>query len=298
MARDYIKQPLRIFIAVGHGGPDPGTVNKALGLTEAGINLSIALLMQRDLRRHGVQVKLSRPVDEEDRLKEEIAECNAYNPDFAVAVHTNAGGGTGFEVYYQLEPWEHTKASVEMAQLFDTNVSKYLAVNTRGLKSHANLGWLKQVTVPCILVENFFIDGPRISWYAAPEQLEKLSKAYVRSILEYYGIAYQAESAETLRYQIVNADLSTARNCTCPAILLDGSYYVKLRPFSKSLGMAVYYEDKPGRILLYPPEYYTEDEFRTGVLHIDDFTAIPQPDTVNIPAEEAASWKFDEYSGI
>ena len=136
MARDYIKQPLRIFIAVGHGGPDPGTVNKALGLTEAGINLSIALLMQRDLRRHGVQVKLSRSVDEEDRLKEEIAECNAYNPDFAVAVHTNAGGGTGFEVYYQLEPWEHTKASVEMAQLFDNNVSKYLAVNTRGLKSH------------------------------------------------------------------------------------------------------------------------------------------------------------------
>ena len=46
--RNYNKHPLRIFIGVGHGGYDPGAVNKTLGLTEAGINLTIALLMERD----------------------------------------------------------------------------------------------------------------------------------------------------------------------------------------------------------------------------------------------------------
>ena len=86
--RNYNKHPLRIFIGVGHGGSDPGAVNKTLGLTEAGINLTIALLMERDLKRHGVQVMLSRYTDEDDRLKEEIAECNAYTPDFAVEIHT------------------------------------------------------------------------------------------------------------------------------------------------------------------------------------------------------------------
>ena len=65
--RNYIKEPLRIFIGVGHGGSDPGAVNEVFGLTEAAVNLSIAMLMQKDLRRHGVQVKLSRYTDEEDR---------------------------------------------------------------------------------------------------------------------------------------------------------------------------------------------------------------------------------------
>ena len=68
-----------------------GAVNEKLGLAESGINLSIALLMEHDLKRHGVQVLLSRYTDEDDRLKEEITECNAYNPDFALEIHTNAG---------------------------------------------------------------------------------------------------------------------------------------------------------------------------------------------------------------
>ena len=250
MSRDFKKQPLRIFIGVGHGGPDPGAVNGALGLTEAGVNLSVALLMQRDLRRHGVVVKLSRSVDEEDRLKEQIAECNAFAPDFAVAVHTNAGGGSGFEVYHQLEPWEYAKESMQMAQLFDSNVCRYMAVNTRGLKTNRSLGWLKQVKAPCILAENFFIDGPQAAWYTAPEQLEKLSKAYVRSILEFYGISYQAESAEVLRYQL--ADGEGLRSCTCRKVLIDGANYVNLRQFAESLGFAVHYDEGTGQIQLSP----------------------------------------------
>lgn len=292
--RDYIKNPLRIFIGVGHGGTDPGAVNTALALEEAGINLTIAMLMQYDLKRHGVQVKLSRNVDEEDRLKEEIAECNAFAPDFAVEIHTNAGGGTGFEVYYQLEPWEHSKASLQMAKLFDENVCKYLNVNTRGLKTNRNLGWLKQENTSCILVENFFIDGPRAVWYSQPEQLEKLSKAYVRSILEFFGITYLADSTVTLRYKIVNEDLNTARNCTCPAVFINGSYYVQLRQFSKNLGFAVYYEEQTKKILLYPPEYYTESEFRSGLLKISDFETAMERAMAGLPVEEAETWQFDE----
>lgn len=269
MTRNYNRNPLRIFIGVGHGGADPGAVNHKLGLTEAGINLSIALLMQTDLRRHGVQVKLSRSVDEEDRLKEEIAECNAYAPDFAVELHTNAGGGTGFEVYYQLEPWEHSKPSMEMAQLFDTNVCKYLGVNTRGLKTNRSLGWLNQVQAPCILVEHFFIDGPDAVWYSRPEQLAKLSRAYVRSILEYYGIAYVADGCETLRYQVLGAE-TCAKDYVCPAVLLNGSYYVHLRQMAKSLGLAVYYEETTRKILLYPPEDYTESDVQNRLLKNSD----------------------------
>ncbi len=295
MKRDYIKEPLRIFIGVGHGGGDPGAVNTSLGLTEVAVNLSISLLMQKELRRHGAQVQLSRYTDEEDRLKEKIAECNAYNPDFAVEVHTNAGGGTGFEVYHQLEPWENSKASLAMAKLFDANVQKHLGVKTRGLKTSRNLGWLKEVTAPCILVENFFIDGPKAAWYSKPNQLEKLAKAYVRSVLEFYGIPYQNDQVATLRYQMINEDLTTARTQGCQAVLVNGSYYVNLRQFAKSFGMAVYYEEATKKILLYPPEYYTESEFRSGLLKISDFESTVEKVMAGIPIDEAESWRFDEY---
>ena len=269
--RNYNKNPLRIFIGVGHGGPDPGAVNAGLGLNEAAINLSIALLMQAGLSRHGVQVALSREVDEADRLKEEIAECNAYKPDFAIEIHTNAGGGTGFEVYYQLEPWEYSKASLQMATLFDEYVARYLGVNTRGCKTNRNLGWLNQVQAPCILVENFFIDGPDAAWYSAPEQLRKLADAYVRAILAYYGIPYIAESCRMLQYRLVTDSLQTAQDCVSQAVLIDGSWYVHLRQFAKSLGRAVYYDEATKKIVLYPPEAFTVSDIEQALIKVDDY---------------------------
>ena len=295
MSRNYNKEPLRIFIGVGHGGRDPGAVNEALGLTEAAVNLSIAMLMQKDLRRHGVQVKLSRCTDEEDRLKEEIAECNAYAPDFAVEIHTNAGGGSGFEVYHQLEPWANSKISLQMATLFNASVAKYAGVKTRGLKTNPNLGWLKEITAPCILVENFFIDGPKAAWYCEPVQLEKLARAYTRAILEFYGIPWQNDGLVTLRYQMINEDLTTARTYGCQAVLVNGSYYVNLRQLARSFGMAVYYEERTRKVLLYPPEYYTESEFQQGLLKISDFETPVEKVMAGISIDEAESWYFDEY---
>ena len=82
----------KIFIGVGHGGADPGA--RANGLVEKDVNLAVALAMRDVLLRHGVAVRMSRTIDEEDTVQQEVAECNAYQPDYAVEVHSNAGGGT------------------------------------------------------------------------------------------------------------------------------------------------------------------------------------------------------------
>ena len=269
--RNYNKHPLRIFIGVGHGGSDSGAVNKTLGLTEAGINLTIALLMERDLKRHGVQVLLSRYTDQDDRLKEEIAECNAYNPDFALEIHTNAGGGTGFEVYYQLEPWEHSKLSLEMAKRFDTNVQTHFGVKTRGIKTNRNLGWLSQVQAPCILVENFFIDGERAAWYAEPAQLKRFAKAYVCAILDYYCIAWVADNSgcQMVKYQVLSEN--SAKECVSRAVLIDGNWYVHLRHFSQNLGKDVHYDNGANKITVYSPEDYKVSETGFGLLRIRDY---------------------------
>ena len=85
----------KVFIGVGHGGADPGAGSGIW--READINLTMALAMWDELERHGVTVGISRTKDENDILTEEISEANAFNPDVAVEVHNNAGGGDGWE---------------------------------------------------------------------------------------------------------------------------------------------------------------------------------------------------------
>ncbi|MGM9525908.1 MAG: N-acetylmuramoyl-L-alanine amidase, partial [Peptococcaceae bacterium] len=284
--RNYRKNPLRIFIAVGHGGPDPGAVNERLGLREADCNLALALQLRSDLKRHGVQVMLSRYKDEKDRLSEEIAQCNAYQPDFAIALHTNSsanGQGSGFEVYHQTAPWEHCQFSVRMATLFDRNVARYLGVKTRGLKTSQNLGWLKQVQAPCILVESYFINGPRADWYSSVERTLLFSQAYTRAILEFYGIPYQENKLITLRFQMITDDLRTAKSCACQAILVDGHYFIHMRQLFQLLGKAIYYDDGQKMPIVYPPEYYAESDFQSGLLKRSDFPSQTEQLLAGIP---------------
>lgn len=296
--RDYKRNPPRIFIAVGHGGSDPGAVNQKLKLRESDCNMAVAVLLQSELERHGIRVGMSRTGDEEDRLKDEIAECNAYAPDFALAIHTNAsanGSGSGFEVYYQLQPWVNSQLSLRMANLLNRNVANQLGVKTRGVKTRNDLGWLKQVQAPCVLVENFFIDGPLVEWYRDPAQLARLCRAYVLAILEFYGITYRPNQLFQVKLHKILDDLTTAKVYSCSAMLVDGSYYVNLRQFARLAGLEVYFDAERGNILLYPPEYYAESDFQSGLLKLSDFSSRTEQILAGISVEEGRQYRFDEY---
>ena len=305
MTRNYNKHPLRIFIAAGHGGADPGAV--CGHLREAELNLNIALLLEQDLKRHGVQVKLSRMVDEDDRLHEEIAECNAYAPDFAVAIHTNAsadGNASGFEVYYQQSSWANQQYSHRMAMLFDTNVNKYMNVSTRGVKANSSFAWLNKVTAPCILVESFFINGPKAAWYSAPEQLAKLARIYARSILEYYGISYRSDTAQTVHLKVYHSE-DDMRDCVCPGFLLNGHYYVQLRDYEKRRGeYVVSFDAHTGIPVVYNPQYFAESPYGDGLLPLGNYASEAERilagldsmmDTVYDDTDTDSDYDFDEY---
>ena len=86
---------MKVFIGVGHGGADPGAA--ANGLREKEMNLVMAKALRDELMRHGLTVKMSRERDENDTLADEIREAAAFDPDAAISIHNNAGGGRGFE---------------------------------------------------------------------------------------------------------------------------------------------------------------------------------------------------------
>ena len=179
----------RVFLGVGHGGSDPGAVGRVVEKTA---NLTIAMEAKRILERSGVTVGISRERDEEDSLTDEIRECNAFRPDLAVEIHSNSGGGDGFEAYVQTNTYGGKSRAA--AEAIEERVVAS-GQNSRGIKTRRNstgtadyFGWLREVKAPAVLLEGFFVDGPEAKDYDTEAEQKKLAKAYAMGIGDYLGI--------------------------------------------------------------------------------------------------------------
>lgn len=184
----------KVFLGVGHGGSDPGAVKF---LKEADVNLQMALACRDYLQAHGVEVKMSRTKDENDPLTEEIAECNAFNPDVAVDIHNNAGGGDGFEVYH----YHGGGTSKTLAQNIETQV-KAIGQNSRGLKTRLNsagndyYGFIRSIKAPSIICEGVFVDNVADAAQAdTVAEQNKFGVAYAKGILKTLGVADNGSGA-------------------------------------------------------------------------------------------------------
>ena len=149
----------KVFIGVGHGGTDPGAV--ANGFKEKDLNLAIALACQAELIKYGVTVQMSRTKDENDKLADVIKECNAFNPNIAIDIHNNAGGGDGAEVYYG----HKSTAGKLLGQAVLAEVVK-IGQNSRGTKTKVSngkdyFGFIRDIKAPAIIMECAFVDNKK-----------------------------------------------------------------------------------------------------------------------------------------
>ena len=183
----------KVFLGVGHGGSDPGAV--ANGFNEKDLNLSIALACNAELIRHGVSVQMSRTKDENDTLNEEIKECNAFNPDLAIDIHNNAGGGDGAEAFYHYGGGQgKTLAENVLAEIVA------IGQNSRGAKIKKNaagkdyFGFIRETKAPAIIVECAFVDNAKDMQIIDTEAERKtMGIAIAKGILSTLGIAWVAE---------------------------------------------------------------------------------------------------------
>lgn len=187
---------MRVFIGVGHGGKDTGAVYEPAGLYEDEVNLAVALAMKDELEKYQLTVKMSRETDENDPLEEEIQEANSFKPDVAVEVHTNAGGGSGFEVYRQTST-SFGDQSLRLAEDIYDSVFwgtkapvRKPAIRVKLMENGQDwFGWLRRVNCPAVLCEGFFVDNEiDREFYKDREALLNLGKAYAHGVLSYLGI--------------------------------------------------------------------------------------------------------------
>lgn len=186
---DSEEKPMKkIFLSAGHGGADPGAV--ANGLKEKDINLQTLLACKEVLEKHNINVVCSRTIDENDPVADEVREANESGCDIAISFHANAGGGDGFEAFCNLKNAD----AVNLAKIAEKHI-KAIGQNSRGIKGGMRLNFIKKTTMPALLFESFFLDNKEDKTIGdtAAEQ-RKFGIAYAKAILEFYGIAYNAEN--------------------------------------------------------------------------------------------------------
>ena len=183
----------KVFIGVGHGGSDSGAVGC---IVEKEANLVMALACRDYLTAHGVEVRMSRTKDEEDPINEEVRECNAYNPDLAIDVHNNSGGGDGFEAYYTI----HGGTGKVLAQNIEKQVIK-IGQNSRGCKTRRGqrgdyYAFVRDTKCPAVICEGVFVDSKADAEQAGTAAKQQaFGVAYAKGILDTLGIKYDTAAA-------------------------------------------------------------------------------------------------------
>ena len=186
---------MRVFIEVGHGGTDSGAVGH---LVEKEVNLVEALACKDFLEMHGVEVLMSRTTDENDPITDEINECNAFEPDLAIDVHSNSGRGDGFEAFY------HYKGglSKDLAENIESEVKK-IGQNSRGCKTKLGssgsdyYAFIRETICPAVICEGFFVDNETDVQIAdSLEEQKAFGTAYAKGILRTLGISIKENSSQ------------------------------------------------------------------------------------------------------
>lgn len=196
----------KVFISAGHGGSDSGAVGN--GFKEKDLNLSIALACRDYLTANGVEVKMSRIKDEDDCTNQEVAESNAFNPDVAVSIHNNAGGGDGVEVYSSVVGG----VSKTLADNILAEVVK-IGQNSRGVKQKKGnngsdyFGFIRMTKAPAVIVECAFVDNATDILIIATElKRKRMGTAIAKGILKTLGIneaAAEPVPSTTTKYKTV-----------------------------------------------------------------------------------------------
>ena len=183
----------KVFIGVGHGGSDSGAVGY---IVEKDVNLTMALACRDFLVANGVEVRMSRAKDEEDPINEEVRECNAYNPDLAIDVHNNSGGGDGFEAYYTI----HGGTGKMLAQNIEKQVIK-IGQNSRGCKTRQGqrgdyYAFVRDTKCPAVICEGVFVDNAKDAAQADTKaEQQAFGVAYAKGILDTLGIKYDTAAS-------------------------------------------------------------------------------------------------------
>lgn len=197
----------RIFLDAGHGGRDPGALNRSVGIQEKDLALDLVLRVGRRLQAKGFEVFYTRSTDRFIPLEERPRQSNRVGADLFLSLHFNAARSEvrGVETFvYTLEgdpSTGRTRIDAEDRMSYPGNrndpwnslLGYYLQRELirssqepdRGLK-RARFTVLETLTSPGALVEFGFLTNPvTAARLKDPGFRDQLADAVVRGVVSY-----------------------------------------------------------------------------------------------------------------
>lgn len=178
----------KIFLNAGHGGSDPGAVGYVI---EKDVNLKMAKYCKEYLENNGVIVYMSQADlnDESQSANDVLNEIAKFNPDFAVDIHVNAGGGDGFECYIGI-----SGLCNELAKNIEAEI-KAIGQNSRGIKTKKGSDgrdyyyFIRCTACAAIILEGAFVDNKAdAAQIDSDADCKAFGVAYAKGILKTLGI--------------------------------------------------------------------------------------------------------------
>ena len=201
---------VKIVLDYGHGqGSD---FNRGgLYFNEGDNNFAFGQDLKEELETYGFDVYETRPYKSQNPSWEDRAtKFNYLNPDFYMSIHSNAGGGTGPEIFWRTGKPNPSNVLLDGLARATANCLD-LPLRVPHIKSDdwAVLGYGNNATVKC-LFEMFFHDNKDDSKkYLAKK--DKLPKVMAKTIANYYGYTKATPTvAETEAEKVTNYQVTTS----------------------------------------------------------------------------------------
>lgn len=186
------------------------------GQSEEDLMQALAQDAAREIRRRTgkVEVFLNRP---EMTLAEVIDDSNRREPLLHVALHSNAGGGSGTETWAcgVNTGGERDTDSVRFARQLQSRVVSALGLPDRGVKDGRvkKFGEVVRVRATSVICELFFHDNPG-DMRRFQERYKAAADAVAGSILEWFGVENEGGKEEEAANRGLNSG-GCAKETTC-----------------------------------------------------------------------------------
>ena len=189
-----------VCIDPGHAQSTAGKRSFDGSLREYEFNRVVALWLKYHLERHGVKTIYSCDVNttSDISLSERCRTANNAKADLFVSIHANAYGvswnsANGWEIFH------HAKSTngKRLAEAIRKTSIPFLGLTDRGIKTDT-FTVLTKTNMPSVLIEHgFYTNKEECEKLKSLEFRKKCAIADAKGILNYLGIAWKEDTAET-----------------------------------------------------------------------------------------------------
>ena len=175
-----------VVVDAGHGGSERGAIG-CLGDEEKNINLKIAEKVAEILKKHDINVIMTREVDADISLDERIRIAKDNNADIFVSIHLNSIGDVPMDVHKKrgTSVFYYNNNSKKLAESIEKEVTHYASTRDDGVKT-ASFAVIRPTDYNAVLVEAAYMTNPMDSMlYTNEKWINKAAKGIAEGIIEY-----------------------------------------------------------------------------------------------------------------